>query len=707
MRLKKIEVLGFKSFADRQVVHVDDHVTGVIGPNGCGKSNIVDAIRWAMGEQSAKHLRGSGMADVIFAGCSSRGPAGVAEVTLTFLNGGNAPPPWSDVPEIALTRRLFADGTSEYLINKVPARLRDISDLLAGTGVGTKGYSIIEQGQVGKIVSSKPEDRRSIIDEAAGITRFKAQKAAAARKIEATRQNLLRVRDVVAELEDRLGTLRRQAQKAERYKKYRSELRDLELWQAAQRLLELHAMRGVLDARRGNLGQQIDDVRASLSARDAQIATLRLQLGEIEAELTERQQKVYDLDNRVRLAEAEDDYRRREREAALQSATAARAEAEVANRAAAQLQAELGELDDERNRLGDGTGEGGEHELLARLHARYERTEAELWTERSRNESGARELGERRSGLAATRARAEALAESVEDLRARETSLRDALASTEATRDELASSATRLVSERAAIEAVLTVAREQKSGLERQRAELRERIASAEVELDTGRAELHRARSRLQSLEEIQARYRGCASGVQVVMEHRDELEASPEGGVSSSSSSRAVLGIVADHIEVPEHLESALSAVLGERLEGVVVEGTDDAARGVALLKRAQEGRLSFLPRDCRAPAGPTVHAEGTNLGWRDPAKTPRLGIELVDISGDGEPPRWAPKAIEIEEEPSRAASPEQGVLGRLVDLIRCGTALGDLPAVLLGDTVVVDGLARALELWQSKRVA
>ncbi|HET6582220.1 MAG TPA: AAA family ATPase, partial [Nannocystaceae bacterium] len=230
MRLKKIEVIGFKSFADRQVVLVDDHVTGVIGPNGCGKSNIVDAIRWCMGEQSAKHLRGSGMADVIFAGCSSRGPAGMAEVTLTFLNTGDVPMPYADVPEIGITRRLFADGTSEYLINKVPTRLRDITDLLAGTGVGTKGYSIIEQGQVGKIVGSKPEDRRQIIDEAAGITRFKAQKVAATRKIEATRQNLLRVRDVIAELDDRLSTLRRQAQKAERYKRYREELRDLDLW---------------------------------------------------------------------------------------------------------------------------------------------------------------------------------------------------------------------------------------------------------------------------------------------------------------------------------------------------------------------------------------------------------------------------------------------------------------------------------------------
>ncbi len=716
MRLKKIEVLGFKSFADRQVVHVDDHVTGVIGPNGCGKSNIVDAIRWAMGEQSAKHLRGSGMADVIFAGCSSRGPAGVAEVTLTFLNQGTAPPPWGEVAEIALTRRLFADGTSEYLINKVPARLRDITDLLAGTGVGTKGYSIIEQGQVGKIVSSKPEDRRSIIDEAAGITRFKAQKAAAARKIEATRQNLLRVRDVVAELEDRLGTLRRQAQKAERYKKYRSELRDLELWQAAQRLLELHAMRGVLEARRGHLGQQIDDVRASLSARDAQIAGLRLSLTEIEQELSERQEKVYDLDNRVRLAEAEDDYRRREREAALTSATAARAEAEVAGRAAEHVRAELAEMEDERARLGDGTGEGGEHELLSQLSARHARTEAELWTERSRNEAGARELGERRSGLAATQARAEAVAEAIADLRARETGLRDGLAQTEATRDELAAASTRLVAERAEVELVLGELRERRGGLERQRLELKERIASAEVELDTGRAELHRARSRLQSLEEIQARYRGCASGVQVVMEHRDELEASPDGQVGTHASSRAVLGIVADHIDVPEHLESALSAVLGERLEGVVVEAPDDAARGVALLKRAQEGRLSFLPRACRAPGPPEIHAEGTALGWSDPAKTPTRGIELVDISGEGEAPRWALQTIEV---PSPGAMPEAvmrpvdpppaepGVLGRLIDLIECDSTLGELPRVLVGDTVVVDGLSRALELWQSRRVA
>lgn len=259
MRIKKIEVNGFKSFADREVIHVDDHVTAILGPNGCGKSNVVDAMRWCLGEQRAKHLRGQGMSDVIFAGCSTRGPGNAAEVTLTFQNNGQVPAAYLNFAEIAVTRRLFRDGTSEYLINKVPCRLRDIQELMAGTGAGTRGYSIIEQGQVGRIVSSKAEERRFIIDEAAGITRFKAQKLAAEKKIEQTQQNLLRVSDVLSELEGRLGNLRRQAQKAERYKRYRAELRDLDLWIASHRFLELEVTRRVLEARRTELGQQVED----------------------------------------------------------------------------------------------------------------------------------------------------------------------------------------------------------------------------------------------------------------------------------------------------------------------------------------------------------------------------------------------------------------------------------------------------------------
>ncbi len=705
MRLKKIEVIGFKSFADRQVVLVDDHVTGVIGPNGCGKSNIVDAIRWCLGEQSAKHLRGSGMADVIFAGCSSRGPAGMAEVTLTFLNTGDVPATYLDIPEIGITRRLFADGTSEYLINKVPARLRDIGDLLAGTGVGTKGYSIIEQGQVGKIVSSKPEDRRQIIDEAAGITRFKAQKVAAARKIEATRQNLLRVRDVITELDDRLSTLRRQAQKAERYKKYREELRDLDLWAAAHRLLELHATRGVLAARRGALGQQIDDVRASLSARDAQVAKGRLVLGEIEQELGVRQQRVFDLDNRVRLREAEDDYRRRERESQLSVGAQARAEAEAAARALAHVEGELAELEAERRELGDTGGEGGAPDAVARLEAVLARVEAELWTERSRRDAAARELAERGSARAAGSARAQAVAEAHADLVLREQAAASALAAVREDRDALAATRARQAAVQGELAAALAIHRDRRAAIDRERASVKQQVAQAEVELDTQRAEVHRCRSRLQSLEEIQARYRSCNSGVQVVMQHEDELdaEATLEAGASVPTKRASFHGIVADHIQAPEHLESAVSAVLGDRLEGVLVDAPGDAVRGIEVLKRAQEGRISFVPLHARGSGGDVRPAEGVPIGWAPP-QTAARAIEVVDY-GDAE--AIDPVAVEPTPavEPAPVAALPPGVLGRLADLVQASPELAGLVQVLLGDAVVVEHLGRALELWQTGR--
>ena len=170
MRIKRLEVQGFKSFCDRSVLTFNEPITGVVGPNGCGKSNIVDAIRWCMGEQSAKHLRGKSMDDVIFAGSDSRGPLGMCEVTLVFENDGRVPIEYLAYSEIAVTRKLYRDGTSEYYLNKTPCRLRDITEFFLGTGIGAKAYSIIEQGRVGMIVTSKPEDRRSLIEEAAGIT---------------------------------------------------------------------------------------------------------------------------------------------------------------------------------------------------------------------------------------------------------------------------------------------------------------------------------------------------------------------------------------------------------------------------------------------------------------------------------------------------------------------------------------------------------
>ncbi len=710
MKLKKIEVIGFKSFADRQLVQVDEHVTGVIGPNGCGKSNIVDAVRWCMGEQSAKHLRGAGMADVIFAGCASRGPAGMAEVTLTLENDGQGVPmSVLDLPEIALTRRLFADGTSEYLINKIPGRLRDITELLMGTGAGTKGYSIIEQGQVGKIVSSKPEERRHLIDEAAGITRFKSQKAAAQRKIEATRTNLLRVTDVVSELEGRLGTLRRQAQKAERYKRYRQELRDLELWIASHKFLELQSTGRVLHERREDLAQQVEDLRHTIAARDTQIEAKRTALTQTERSLSEHQQEVYDLDNRVRLLDAEDDYRRREREGLLASAAQARAEAEAGERGLASVEEELEQVRAQIKELKDAGGADG-------LRSRVEELQSELTVVEERvaaltasieQARGEREAATQR--LAVARSRSGSLEEAIHELDARAQQAADSADALSGQHDELAEGLRNAEEALEGASSAVTGLHEQRTELDRERASLRTQVAAAEVELDTQRAEVHRCRSRLQSLQEIQGRYRGCQSGVQVVMEHRQQLAAPAQldaaGGASAPEGETGpVLGILADFVSAPQHLEAALSAVLGDRLEGVVVDEPADGARGVDLLKRLQEGRTTFLPRRTRT-SEETARVEATapsgrSFGWsRDPGASTPSSIEVVDLSGEGS--IWTPPVAPPPSRPEPVEPPRPGVVGRLVDLVDVGGELAPMARELLGETLVVEDLPRALELW------
>src|SRR5215510_7234702 len=236
MYLKSLEVLGFKSFAPKTVLELHRGVTCVVGPNGCGKSNVLDAIRWVLGEQSAKALRGADMTDVIFSGTDSRAPLGMAEVSMTFSECEEALGlDWHDV---TITRRVFRDGGSEYLLNKTPCRLKDIHNLFMDTGIGRTAYSIMEQGKIDMILSSRPEDRRAIFEEAAGITKYKSQKKEALRKLEATEANLLRLADIIKEVKRQIGSLQRQAGKARRYQALISDLR----------LLETHAAKRQFDA---------------------------------------------------------------------------------------------------------------------------------------------------------------------------------------------------------------------------------------------------------------------------------------------------------------------------------------------------------------------------------------------------------------------------------------------------------------------------
>src|SRR3989475_7200925 len=242
MHLQSLELIGFKSFACKNVCYSHEGVTAIVGPNGCGKSNVLDAVRWALGEQSARSLRGDEMADVIFNGADTRKPVGFAEASLTFSNcAEELGIEWHDV---RVTRRVYRDGNSEYLLNKTACRLRDIQNLFADTGIARAAYSMMEQGKIDMILSSRPEDRRAVFEEAAGITKYKAQKREALRKLEATEANLLRIGDVIKEVKRQIGSLQRQAGKARRYQALHADLR----------VLETHYSRKQLDALEADLG---------------------------------------------------------------------------------------------------------------------------------------------------------------------------------------------------------------------------------------------------------------------------------------------------------------------------------------------------------------------------------------------------------------------------------------------------------------------
>src|SRR3954463_8292331 len=269
MYLKALKLHGFKSFADATTLRFEPGVTAVVGPNGCGKSNIADAIRWVLGEQSAKALRGGKMQDVIFEGADTRKAAQFSEVALQLTECEKQL--GSDFHEIEIMRRVHRDGQGEYFFNGQPCRLKDIQKLFMDTGIGRTSYSIMAQGQIDQILSSKPEERRAVFEEAAGITKYKSQRREALQKLSLTEQNLARVADVIGEVSRQIGSLRRQAAKAMRYKRINHRLRHLSLAWSGSQHAQLSATLGALDAKVAELRAQADARRANLESQQSEL----------------------------------------------------------------------------------------------------------------------------------------------------------------------------------------------------------------------------------------------------------------------------------------------------------------------------------------------------------------------------------------------------------------------------------------------------
>ncbi len=297
MYFKKLEVFGFKSFAEKAELLFEPGVTAVVGPNGCGKTNVSDSIRWVLGEQSAKQLRGQKMEDVIFNGSRSRQALGMAEVSLTLDNSQNTLP--VDFSEITVTRRLFRSGESEYLLNKVPCRHKDISELFMDTGVGTDAYSTLENKQIEMILNSKPEDRRFLFEEAAGVMKYKVRKNEALHKLEQTAQNLLRLGDVISEVKTRIGSLDYQARKARQYQKHQQELKTLELNSYSYNWNQLRQQAEQFNSLELHYGQGTEKINAEIATCESRIAEIKLELTSLDEQIVAAQQKAFGIDSGI------------------------------------------------------------------------------------------------------------------------------------------------------------------------------------------------------------------------------------------------------------------------------------------------------------------------------------------------------------------------------------------------------------------------
>ncbi|HXE97653.1 MAG TPA: chromosome segregation protein SMC [Dongiaceae bacterium] len=615
MKIKRLEISGFKSFADKVVLDFQQNVTGVVGPNGCGKSNIVDAIRWCMGEQSAKNLRGKAMEDVIFVGSETRKPLGVAEVSLVFsTEDGRAPAKYLDYAEIQLTRRLYRDGESDYLINKSPCRLLDITELFMDTGVGTRAYSIIEQGKIGQILHSRPEERRFLIEEAAGVTKFKSRKLLALKKIEGTRQNLARLADVLGEIRRQLSSLQRQAKKAEKFREFRDELREIELLFTAREYCETQQQRGAAEQELAALNERVREVFAASSVGESQAEEARVALLEAEKQLTVAQEEIFRVRSEFSTTGNGLEFQRKE--LAGLDGRLARLTAE-----AAELDKRLKECVEKRGLLELRRDTGAVD--AAGIQAELEQSEEALSVHQLAEESLNRDLENRRRELFTALSEAAQFKSRFENAQKRLGALHERLDRHKREAMQLAERREQLRQRADALEKEIATGQQEQealrthlSALRGREDELKRRLPEVEKGWQASRDEQNRSSSRLHSLKELEAQFAGFGQGVRTLMK---------DAGLSSRFS-----GVLADAIQTSPELEPALESALAERLQCILCSDDRDAMGALEFLKAKNGGRAGIaLPLERRIVATSPV-AGATLLAEQVQVNGPFAGLIL-----------------------------------------------------------------------------
>jgi chromosome segregation protein len=687
MYLKSLTILGFKSFADKTTFSFQPGITAVVGPNGCGKSNIADCIRWVLGEQSAKALRGGEMADVIFNGTDKRKPLGMSEVSLTIgdidqdhLKAAGVELSYN---EVTITRRVFRDGSSEYFINKTPCRLKDIQQLFMGTGVGRANYSLMAQGHITQILSSRPEDRRMIFEEAAGITKFKSQKKEALRKLEQTEQNLLRVSDLIREVKRQIGSLQRQAGKARRYKQILVELQHLETQLARHQFDVLQAEIGQRHTTADQLRLAIETGSEEVIRCETEISQLRVQLSDLEHQVSLCQQKSLEIKGQIDRHDGRIHFN--EERLREQDSQNAKARHDIAQGEERRLAAEQ-ELNSVNERLTASEQKLANlqrslqtrHETLQAVESQLRSQQEALRVTQSNAFATAQQLTRSRNDINALDLQKQGNRIRIEKLSAEKIQLEEERLRLQSRLDEFAAN---VETEKLSIQTHRGTAEEQQQRLR----QIQQEISQVTQSLDEWLRQQAGKRSRLNVLEQLQAEHEGFSAGALAALKQAPHM-----------------LGALVDKIRVPERYITAIEAALGHHLQLVLTEQPATAQEILAELRANRKGRASIAPLNLsyhREPAV-TVSAPTPNLAPASDAP----GILTSDTVAPvvAEPVTLAPLA-------APAASPQPAASGPFsvngfacaLSVVESDESVRPLLERLLGGTFIVPDLPAATAHW------
>ena len=581
MYLKSIEVHGFKSFANKIVFDFHKGITGIVGPNGSGKSNVADAVRWVLGEQSVKQLRGSSMQDVIFAGTENRKPLSYAYVAITLDNSDHQLA--IDYEEVTVARRLYRSGESEYLINGSPCRLKEVSELFYDTGIGKEGYSIIGQGQIDRILSGKPEERRELFDEAAGIVKFKKRKATAQKKLENERDNLVRVNDILAELERQVGPLERQSEKAKTYLKKKSELKEYDV---NMFLLESEQIRS-----------QQKDVEDKFQIADAQLKESNADYEKIRTEYEQLGQSMAQMDekiNSIRENISNTSVMKEKLESQIQILTEQIHTAEMTDE---HLQSRLDAIDQEKAQRSEQSAtyiaekEKLDEQLLETQNRQNEAQEklAAVQQEIARCnqgiENGQKELYELLNNKAGIQSKQQRFDTMLEQINIRKAELGKRLLDRKTQEADLNTVLSDYQKELEAVSLEIIDLKKKEEELSGKEKEWRDKLRENGRKLEENQTTFHKQQSRLESLKNIAERYDGYGNSIRKVMEQK--------------ASNPGLLGVVSDLIQVEKKYETAIETALGGNIQNIVTEDESTAKKMIGFLKQNRLG--ASVPKGIR----------------------------------------------------------------------------------------------------------